>query len=208
MRPTLNFASDCFTTESLEIRPWPDEVIDSLGFDPRSTYVEAYWLGILGPSTTWLIRRLVAGLEERPDGFKLPLAETARSLGLGDRGGRHSPFIRAITRTIQFDLATPKGDTVLAVHRKLPPLNLRQIERLPLGLQAAHARWQEQQLQVPSNEGQRRRVRMLALSIVENGDDLESAERHLLSWGYHPALANDAAGWAWARHRAALTAIR
>ncbi len=37
------------TTGSLTIRPWPDSVIDSLGHDPRSHYVETYWLGILGP---------------------------------------------------------------------------------------------------------------------------------------------------------------
>ena len=47
------------TTDTISIRPWPDPVIDALGHDPRSSYVETYWLGILGPSTTWLLRRLV-----------------------------------------------------------------------------------------------------------------------------------------------------
>src|SRR6266567_9132358 len=113
MRPMLTFSS-----ENLSIRPWPDEVIDSLGFDPRSEYVETYWLGILGPSTSWLLRRLIAGLEQSPAGFELPLAETARSLGLGDRGGRTSPFIRAIHRTMQFELAQARGSRMLAVRRK------------------------------------------------------------------------------------------
>ncbi len=36
---------------SLHIRPWPDPVIDRLGHDPRSAYVERFWLGVLGPST-------------------------------------------------------------------------------------------------------------------------------------------------------------
>ena len=36
---------------SLAIEPWPDDVIDALGHDPRSQYVEIYWLGILGPSS-------------------------------------------------------------------------------------------------------------------------------------------------------------
>jgi len=40
-------------------------------------------LGILGPSTTWLLRRLAAGLEASPDGFDLPLADTAQALGPG-----------------------------------------------------------------------------------------------------------------------------
>jgi hypothetical protein len=201
MHPVLEFTSD-----SLLIRPWPDDVIDSLGFDPRSAYVETYWLGILGPSTTWLVRRLVAGLDTAPDGFELPLAETARQLGLGDRGGRHSPFLRAIARTMQFDLAEPRGDAVLAVRRRVPPLNRRQVLRLSPALQEAHGRWQEAQLRVPPGEQQRRRSRRLALSLVELGEDVESAERQLLRWRYHPVLAREAAAWAWDRHRDALAA--
>jgi hypothetical protein len=198
MRPDLTFPSD-----TLHIRPWLDEVIDSLGFDPRSSYVETYYLSMLGPSTTWLMRRLVAGLEDEPEGFDLPLGETARQLGLGDRGGRHSPFLRAVTRTIQFELAHMQGDNVLAVRRKVPPLNRRQVQRLSPALQAAHQRWQEEQLRTPSGEQQRRRSRVLALSLIEMGEDLEAAERQLLHWRYHPAMARDAATWAWQRHRLA-----
>jgi hypothetical protein len=31
---------------TLPVRPWPDDVIDALGHDPRSTYVELFWLVI------------------------------------------------------------------------------------------------------------------------------------------------------------------
>src|SRR5919202_227934 len=79
----------------LPVRPWPDPVIDVLGHDPRSTYVERFWLGVLGPSTTWLLRRMAAELEASPAGFDLPLEPTARSLGLGHTGGRNSPFVRS-----------------------------------------------------------------------------------------------------------------
>src|SRR3954447_24272879 len=103
------------TIDSLTIRPWPDDVIDLLGHDPRSNYVETYWLGILGPSTTWLLRRLVTRLEANPARHDLPLSETASCLGLGNKGGRNSPFVRALTRCVQFDLAQCHGDAVLAV---------------------------------------------------------------------------------------------
>ena len=192
--------------ETLTIRPWPDPVIDSLGHDPRSHYVETYWLGILGPSTTWLLRRLAVGLEANPAGFELPLADTARCLGLGDKGGRHSPFMRALTRLVQFDLAQPHGDPELAVRRKLPPLNRRQVQRLPALLQAQHRALQEADLRVPALEGMRRRGRQLALSLLELGEDLEAAERQLLRWRYHPALARESAAWAWDRHRRAIRA--
>ncbi len=202
--PTLRLTTDFNTPDTLHIRPWPDEVIDSMGFDPRSTYVESFWLCVLGPSTTWLLRRLVAGLEMQPDGYPISLAETAQSLGLSDRGARKSAFVRAVSRTIKFELATPEGPEVLAVRRKVPPLNQRQVDHLPSALQAAHRQWQEQQLQVPSGDLLRRRGRLLALSMIEMGDDLEVAEHRLLEMRYHPALAHDAAGWAWERHRAAL----
>src|SRR4051795_11441772 len=65
---------------TLSIRPWPDGVIDALGHDPRSQYVERFWLGILGPSTTWLLRRFAAGLEDEPAGYDLQLADTAQAL--------------------------------------------------------------------------------------------------------------------------------
>jgi hypothetical protein len=204
MRPALRLTTEFSPPDTLYIRPWPDDVIDSFGFDPRSAYVETYWLGILGPSTTWLLRRLVAGLERNPDGYPISLAETARSLGLRDRGGRSSPFVRAVSRTIRFELATPEGPDVLAVRRKVPPLAQRQVDRLSPGLRAAHDRWQEEQLHVPSSDLLRRRGRLLALSMIELGDELEAAERRLLELRYHPALAHDAAEWAWQRHQAAL----
>jgi hypothetical protein len=200
------FTTDARLAETVLIRPWIDDVVDALGFDPRSTYAEKFWLGILGPSTSWLIRRMVAGLEDQPEGYEMRLAETARSLGLGERGGKHSPFLRAVTRTIQFELARPEEGGALAIRRKLPPLNRRQVLRLPSCLQTAHAQWQEQQLHVPTGEELRRRGRLLALSLVELGEDLEATERQLLRWRYHPAVARDAALWAWHRHRAALAA--
>jgi len=190
--------------ETLRICAWPDAVIESLGHDPRSWYVETFWLGVLGPSTTWLLRRLVAGLEERPDGYELALADTARALGLGDRGGRHSPFLRALHRTVLFELAEPRPDGVLAVRRRLPPLSRRHVLRLPASLQEVHRCWQEEQLQLPSHDGQRRRSRQLALSLLELGENREATEHQLLRWRYHPAMAQESTAWAWDRHRMAL----
>jgi hypothetical protein len=193
-----------FASEMLSIRPWHDDVIDNLGFDPRSAYVETFWLGILGPSTTWLMRRLVAGLELEPDGFNLPLAETARSLGLGDRNGRHSPFLRAVGRTVMFEVAYASGPNELTVRRRLPPLNRRQLGRLSPVLQQAHQRWQDAALRQPADEAQKHRSRQLALSLAVLGEDFEAIERQLLRWRYNPLLARESASWACQQHRSAL----
>jgi hypothetical protein len=193
-------------TNTLEIRPWPDPVIDQLGLDPRSSYVETYWLSILGPSTTWLLRRLARGLEVSPAGFTMSLDDTAKALGLATTDSRHSAFARALTRCVQFDLAQDQGPGVLAVRRKIPPLSRRQIVRLPADLQTSHLEWQEAQRSTPSVESQRRRARQLALSLLELGEDLETSERQLMRWKFHPAMAHEAAAWAWDRHRRALAA--
>lgn len=168
--------------QSITIRPWFDVVIDELGHDPRSLYVETYWLSVLGPTTTWLLRRIATALDDNPGGFELDLADTARSMGLGERCGRHSPFTRAFTRLVQFDLAQPQGDPVLAVRRKIPPLTRRQLQRLPEALQASHQELLDAALRTPDVEHLRRRA------------------RQLLRWKFHPALAREAAAWAWERH--------
>ena len=134
---------DALPNATLHVSAWADPVLDRVGHDPRSAYVEQFWLGILGPSTTWLLRRLADGLDARPDGYDLTLEDTARSLGLGMKGGRHSPFVRALVRACQFRLAQIVGDEGLAVRTKLPSLSRHQLERLPPGLRDAHRSWEE-----------------------------------------------------------------
>ena len=52
------------------IRPWIDPVVDEHGHDPRSTYVEQFWLGVIGPTATWIMRRLAAGFDTEPSGLR------------------------------------------------------------------------------------------------------------------------------------------
>ena len=177
--------------------PWADALIDSLGFDPRSAYVETYWLGTLGPSTTWLLRRLAHGLELAPAGLALDLATLARELGLGDKGGRHSPFARALSRLVQFEIARwQPSNATLEVRRRVPPLNRRQVIRLPDDLRLRHDQWQAGQLDKPPAEAIRRRCRQLALALIQTGEERENTERQLLRWGYHPALCYESTAWA------------
>jgi hypothetical protein len=134
-----------FPETRLQVIPLVDAVIDSLGHDPRSLYVEQYWLSILGPSATLLLRRLAAGLEEQPDGFELDPVEWALELGLGARGGKHGPFWKSIDRACRFGMAQRNGE-LLAARRYLPPLNARQVGRLPDHLRRAHDAWTARQL--------------------------------------------------------------
>ncbi|MBA2496885.1 MAG: hypothetical protein H0V33_07295 [Acidimicrobiia bacterium] len=193
--------------DPLLVRPWPDPVLDELGHDPRSSYCERFWLPLLGPSATLLARRLAEELEAAPDGFDLPLADGARSLGLGVKGGRHGPFVRTVGRLVAFRLAhLDPRDGVLLTRRKLAPLTRVQIEKLPRPLRDEHAEWQAHDRRTPDVERLRRRSRQLALSLLECGESRDEAERQLHRWRYHPALTRESVTWAWERHCTALAA--
>jgi hypothetical protein len=188
-RPTLPPTTDGST---LGVVPWPDPVADPHGLHPCSRYVELYWLGIIGPSTTWLLRRLSYGLEVRPDGFDLDLNDTARSLGLGERMGKNSPFRRALQRLCTFELARPHGPDALAVRTRIPPLPLRHLSRLPESLQSSHRRWSVEQ-NLPEPERMRRRAHRLAMGLAAAGRDRAEIEQQLATWQFHPAVSFRAA---------------
>ncbi len=187
--PTLTDRSD---VPALRVVPWVDPVADPHGLHPCSRYVELYWLGVIGPSTTWLLRRLSYGLEIHRHGFDLDMPETARALGLGDRMGKNSPFRRALQRMCTFELARPHGPGSLAVRTRIPPLPLRHLGRLPEPLQASHRRWlSEQRMTEP--EQMRRRALRLATDLAGEGRDRPDVERQLGIWHFHPAIAYQAA---------------
>jgi hypothetical protein len=193
------------TPENLTVRPWPDSVLDQVGHDPRSPYVERFWLGVLGPSSVLFLRRLATELEAHPAGFELPLADTAKALGLGMKGGRNSPFLRTISRCVQFHLVhLDPADHVLLARRRLPPLTRGQVTRLPEPLQLQHREWQEDPAQ--HDERVKLRARRLALSLLELGEDVEATERQLHRWRFHPIAAREATAWAWRRHSEAKAA--
>jgi hypothetical protein len=179
---------------ALLVVAWDDPVIDEVGYDPRAAYVERFWLGILGPSATWLLRLLVDRLDRWPDGYQLDLCECASALGLG-HGGASGAFPRTVKRCCQFGAARFLGPTRLEVRRKLPPLSARQIDRLPPALQRDHTRWVDEPPR-PTPQVLSERARQLALSLLQLGEDAAGTERQLHRWRFHPTLAHEATSWA------------
>ena len=123
--------------DPLAVVVWHDAVVENFGHAPRSTYVETYWLPILGPSATWAMRRLTAWLDAAPEGYDLPLSDFGRELGLGAGTGRNAAVVRTLARLVTFGMATPLGDA-LAVRVMLAPLTQRQLRQLPDALAAQH----------------------------------------------------------------------
>lgn len=83
--------------EHLRVEQWKVAWAEGRDHDLRSNYVERFWLPVLGPTATLLLRRLAYELDRSPEGFDLSANDMARSLGLGGMAGRHGPFPRRAT---------------------------------------------------------------------------------------------------------------
>lgn len=170
------------------IRPWIDPLIDESGHDPRSRYVEQFWLGVLGPTATWLLRRLVAGLEQHPDGYSVDLEVTARAMGMSYSTRRSSPFAKALQRCTMFGLAHQTSDG-LAVRRRVPQVAHRHLRRMPEQLQQEHQAWQQATVSLDELT----RAHRLAVAMLDAGDDPTTVEHQLIALGVTDAVAADVA---------------
>ena len=175
--------------------PWHDPVVEAVGYDVHSTYVELFWLNVLGPTATWLVRRLVRGLDRYPLGYELDLADTAGALGLGYVHGATNPFLRALHRCVLFGVAQPY-DGSLAVRRRLPPVTGRHLLRMPPSLRDTHVEW----MRPPSDAGvavaaaQAERARIFVAAMKALGDESAVIERQLLALGFAPPLVAELTG--------------
>ena len=141
------------------------------------------------------MRHLADRFERSPDAVELPVADTAAALGLGTRDSNNSPLIKSLHRLEQFELAAAEDETTIAVRRTLPPIHRRHVRRLPMALQARHDEWVAGQQAAPLDLA-RRRARRVALTLVAQGEPIDTVERALHSSGFHPALAYEAVRWA------------
>lgn len=171
---------------TIHVRPWIDAVIDDGGHDPRSRYVERFWLGVLGPTATWLLRRLAAEFDQSPHGYDIDLTDTASAMGLSYTVGRPSPFAKALQRCVMFGLAHQTSEG-MAVRRRVPPIAHRHLRRMPESLQAEHETWHE----AVTLDGISR-AHQIAMAMVDAGDEPEMIEHQLIAVGVGTSTAADA----------------
>ncbi len=170
------------------IRPWIDPLVDDDGHDPRSRYVEQFWLGIIGPTATWIIRRLAARLDHEPDGYELDLTATARAMGLNFAPGRSSPFSKGFQRCVMFGLAHPIPGG-FAVRRRVPAISPRHLRRMPADVQSAHFAWTTTRVTLDELT----RAHRLATAMFDVGDEPSMIEHQLVALGVGDAVAATAA---------------
>ena len=186
-------------SEVITLIPWLDERIDVFGHDPRSSYVEQFWLATLGPSTTWFLRHCADRLDEaasRP----INVREMSGTLGIGHEGGSRSAMAKTMARACRFRAARPMGATTLAVRLRLPHLSHRQLRRLPESVQRRHEEFLVADLSHGIVGHQQPRARRLASGLIECGDTISETERQLAQMKFHPSVVAEAVRWAWSLH--------
>lgn len=189
----------------LRVVPWPHSLTDHFGHDTRSSYVERFWVSTLGP-TTILFLRHCAELLDGADSASVSLEDIAGTLGIGFTGGSSGPMFKTLVRACRFKTARPVAHATLAVRLTLPTLTNDQIQRLPASLRDRHEHFVTSASSGDVMSLQRTRARHVALSLIEYGDDIGEIEVQLARLRLHPAVAFDAARWAWRQHHSGLTA--
>lgn len=171
---------------------------DGVGHDPRSSYAEQFWLPVLGPSAVWFLRSAQRELDAATTATPalLDLTETARQLGLGHRGGRHSPLMRTVERCINFGVARFAGEGVLAIRSRLPPVPRHLLGRLPLQRREEIRRWQRHRPGVVPDA----HLERTAMVLFTLGHGLHETAERLIGSGITPERAHQVAARAWAHH--------
>lgn len=181
----------------LQIVAWKDARPQDNGHDPRSMYVEMFWLGILGPSAVWLMRYLARLIEDAPsEGTWLEVQNTALAIGLASGRNRTTVFERTIERLVRFNVASTVNSHTLGVSMNLPGLSSRQIARLPPELVGQHQQWMTNTRSRPDSQVSNARARELALTLLQLGESTEDTTAQLCRWRVTETIAHEATAWA------------
>ena len=138
MIPTQPAAAPLSTDHLLTLSVWEDPLVEALGHEPLSLYVELCWTPVLGPTSTLAFRRLGTMARAGMDGTTIDLVDLALGLGVGEGTGANSIIRRSLARLANFDVARWGDPATLAVRRALGPLPERMARRLGLSARRYH----------------------------------------------------------------------
>ena len=194
--PTTPEAASPILLDRFGVVPWIDPTDTGTNHDARSAYVETFWLPILGPSVTLLLRRFADEFDASPDGFEIDCVSLSREIGLGPRMDRRGSFARTLDRCSKFSMTQVDGE-LLYVRSRIPQVGPRQVAKLSPRLQALHHSWTLD----PTDDGAARRTELvraahLARTLLDLGESTHDAEKQLHTWHFHPSIAWHAVQWA------------
>ncbi len=124
------------TSKMLAFQPWTDPHFDRWGSEPRSSYVERFWLPVLGPSSIVLARNIATAFDSNNGSYRINSAVQAASVGLAPGQLR-----RVIERLIGFGLAKYCDPNTVALRTAWPLIGSSAIRQLPKPLYQLHSDW-------------------------------------------------------------------
>jgi hypothetical protein len=130
---TLDFNASCWSFGA-------SSDIPARGHDARSRYVEEFWLPVLGPTCTIILRHF-AGALRHGGSFGISLKELPHRFGLGSGYGRNSLFGRSMSRLIAFEMAELQSPSTVLIKTVVPWLTESQVAHLHPWLQIQHRYW-------------------------------------------------------------------
>ena len=109
------------------VRPWDDPVRMPVSLPLQGPYMEFCWLGVIGPTAAWALRRLALPLLACPEAHEVDLSVLATELGLGHSAAKAQA---ALDRLARFGLARWAGIGELEVVTAVPLLPGRHLGHL------------------------------------------------------------------------------
>lgn len=132
-----------FHLSSISLR-LSDAETNSLGWDLNHPYLETFWLPVIGPTSTVLLRYV--GRHVRTTSYK-PFSgeEIGQALGLSRGTGRNSALAKTFRRLAHFglvvyDSAEDDPNFRITVPSRVPPLTSPRVQKLPEHLRILHSR--------------------------------------------------------------------
>lgn len=104
--------------------------------EPTSAYVELFWLPTVGPTATWLYRRLTSVTTQAGG----PVAFDVQDLG-GQLGVKPTAIKHTLERLVRFGLAYQWSAVTFGVPTRAPRLKVNEVMHLPRSLQDLHAEY-------------------------------------------------------------------
>ena len=194
IKPKQHFA----VPEFLRIKPLTDPSQNYQFHDPRSVYVERFWMSVLGPSSVWFLRLIAREFDAmtgREEAVIMELSDLARRLGLGFKGGRNSALMRTIERSCAFDMANRLDNDTLEVRAVIPPLPAHLHNRLTESLREEVTAWSRTHDVCTIAEEE---ARVLSKSLLNMGHGLHETAERLLLLNVDLPTAQRATAWTWA----------
>ncbi len=123
---------------ALELRTWTDPPGGGIGVDPRSPYVDHFWVPAIGPVAVCMAQLLIRTVNRESAGLVVALTDLATRLGVGVGETGLAALGEALHALEAAAVVQLAEDGSVLVRSELPYLGPTELAHLPQTLRATH----------------------------------------------------------------------